>query len=138
AGLNGNDARGGAIFFSGRDLMISHSVFSQDTAQGGDGGAASAVGGAGGNGGRGFGGAIYNTASHLHLLDDTFTGNQALGGAGGAGAAGAAGGLGIDGSDGGAGGAGGRSAGGAVYNYGGHFLANGNTFSDNRAGGGAG
>jgi hypothetical protein len=135
SGGNGGTAFGGAVAIDSGPgkVLITQTDFLSDLVQGGAGGAGGvggngahgasqsspgANGGAGGNGGNGFGGGLAVAGSDVTLIQVSFDGDQALGGAGGAGANGGTGG----GSNGGhspgaagANGAAGEGIGGAVY-----------------------
>jgi hypothetical protein len=88
-GSPGSQAAGGAILALGTNLIVTNSIFSQNSAIGG-------AGGSGGAGGVGAGGAIdisfFSTAT---ITNSVFSHNTAIGGAGGAGASG---GLGLGGA----------------------------------------
>jgi hypothetical protein len=115
-------------------VTISGLTLRDGKAQGGAGGAATAAGG--GGGGAGLGGALLVNAGAVSLIDVSFEGNQAIGGAGGSGSFGA--------SSGGAGGGGAGAPGGAgsattaFAGGGGGFLGAGGAAGTAFAGGGGG
>jgi hypothetical protein len=143
AGTAGVSGLGGAIYNLG-NLTLANCTLTNNAAVGGVGGVGGnggvgtgtfEVGGNGGNGGvggHGQGGAVYNLGN-LTLIDCSFSGNTAVGGAGGA--AGTAG-TGTTSGLAGAGGAGGDGAGGAVFNAT-NLTVWGSTFTTNSAIGGA-
>jgi CSLREA domain-containing protein len=94
-GHAGENAEGAGLFNNGGVVTVENCTFRNNRVRGGAGGrggfgisAAGMVasrrinGGIGGIGGDGLGGAIYNTGT-LHLINCTFSGNRAIGGAGG-------------------------------------------------------
>ncbi|HUY31679.1 MAG TPA: DUF4214 domain-containing protein [Pirellulales bacterium] len=94
---------------SGADLTLKSLTLADGQATGAAGNNSNPPGGGGGGGGAGLGGAIFNQGS-LNLVQDTLTGNTALGGTGGGGSFGGF--LAIGGAGGGPnGGAGGTSNG---------------------------
>jgi hypothetical protein len=145
--LGGNDALGGGLLIDNATVTLTNVAVKRNEAEGAHGavGAAGGVGvagGAGGNGNNGAGGGIYLAGGTLTLVNDTFSGNDALGGIGGTGGAG--GGQGtknaaaMNPGAGGAGGSGGSAAGGAIYARGGTIIAENNSFQTNQALGGVG
>jgi hypothetical protein len=142
-GQSGTPAdNGGAIFANdqslvtaaaGSMLVVSHSSFTSNVAQGADGGAGTA-GMNGGGGGQGAGGAIGigGVGTVANISQSTFTSNQAVGGAG------ATGGAGADGGNGGVGAGGAISMADATLNLS-HCQFSGNSASGGVGGaGGAG
>src|SRR5205807_4376950 len=96
AGSGGAAQGGGICYDGGANVSISGTDLSGDRAAGGAGSAggdatalaadAIAAAGGGGDGGAGQGGALYlASGKNVSLSGDTFTGDQAQGGAGGAG-----------------------------------------------------
>jgi hypothetical protein len=143
AGAPGVSGLGGAIYNLG-SLALVNCMLTNNAATGGVGGAGGnggvgsgtfevgGDGGSGGAGGLGQGGAVYNLGD-LTLIDCSFWGNSAVGGAGGAGGTGGSGtNPGLTGN----GGGGGYGAGGAVFN-GRNLTVRASTFTTNSAVGGA-
>jgi hypothetical protein len=143
SGTGGISGLGGAIYNQGT-LALVNCTLTNNSATGGAGGnggnggqgtgtfQVGGNGGDGGDGGLGFGGAVYNLGD-LSVINCTFAGNTATGGAGGTGGT-AAGGTtaGLSGN----GGAGGVGAGGAVFNVR-NLSIQGSTFTSNSSRGGA-
>ncbi len=115
-------------------VTISGLTLRDGKAQGGVGGATTAAGG--GGGGAGLGGALLVDAGTVSLIDVSFEGNQAIGGAGGSGSFGASGGGAGGGGAGAPGGAGSATT--AFGGGGGGFLGAGGAAGAAFAGGGGG
>lgn len=148
-GGGGGSGYGGAIYYSttqgtAGSLDVENTTLSNDEAIGGDGGAGisptsgTIAAGFGGLGGSGYGGGLYVVQAYqVTLLNDTFSDDEAQGGAGGSGGVG---GPNLNGGGpGGAGGPGGNGQGGGLVLSGVSEanLAN-NTFNGDSAQGGAG
>lgn len=123
-GPAGGSAQGGAVFQLNGAAYLTNCTFYTNIVLGGLGGTGgdggpSGFGGDGGNGGdggAGQGGAIFNAAGSVVLVNSTLAANDATGGSGGT-AGQSGGGLGVNGRA----GATGATAGGAVYSGAGRF-----------------
>jgi hypothetical protein len=140
AGGAGGDAMGGCIYNDAGSVTIDHSVIDDGGygntrggagGNGGSGGDINSVGaiddytdggngGNGGAGGAGLGGAIYNNAGIVNIINHSYVDGSVAGGAGGLGGYGGVGDVPFGGNGGNAGNAaaGGLGAGGVIYNAG--------------------
>ncbi len=126
-GIGGGGGGGGASFEASYLAGASGTAgaFGGPGGGGGTTGYVGLQGGGGGGGGAGLGGALFNDLGNVTVVNSTFYGDKAVGGAGGGGTAGHTGSA-------------GQGAGGALFNYQGYVVITDSTLAGNSANRGGG